>query len=67
MNERSSKVYIAKTREEDINIRGKRHEVYDYDGHIVTLENAKVWYNNEGNYVEPITYQRIECTTCTIM
>lgn len=67
MSERTSKVYIVKTREEDIIIRGEDHEVYDYDGRLVILKNSKVWYNNDGNYVEPRSYEGIECNPCIIM
>ena len=67
MIERTSKIYLSKNREEDISIRGSNHEVYDYDGHIVKLKNAKVWYSDHGNYVEPTSHEGIECSMCVVM
>lgn len=40
-------------REEDIKLRGRNCLVYDYDGSIVILEKAKIWYSHDGNYMEP--------------
>lgn len=67
MIERTSKIYITRNREEDISIRGNNHEVYDYDGRNVLLKNAKVWYNNDGNYVEPTSHEEVECNMCIVM
>ena len=65
--ERASKIYLSKTREEDIKIRGENHLVFDHDGHIVKLKNAKVWYCKYGNYVEPHTSENIGCIGCIVM
>jgi len=48
---------LSFTRKSDINIRGSQHKVYDYNGNIVKLIDAKVWYNCDGNYVEPYSYK----------
>ena len=48
---------IAKSRDDDISFRGNNIMVHDYDGKKVKLINAKTWYNNDGNYVEPREYQ----------
>ena len=33
--------------------RGRNILVHDYNGEIITLCNAKIWYNTGGDYVEP--------------
>ena len=48
---------IAKSRDDDISLRGSNIMVHDYDGKKVKLINAETWYNNDGNYVEPTEYQ----------
>lgn len=40
-------------RETDLVIRGGDTLVYDYDGKIVLLRDAKEWYSFDGNYIEP--------------
>ena len=42
-------------REEDILDRGNIL-VHDYDGDIVRLKDAKIWYTLDGDYVEPREY-----------
>ena len=49
-----------KDRDQDINERGKNILVYDYNGEIVTLSKAKIWYNNNGDYVEPRKFYPIK-------
>jgi hypothetical protein len=44
----------------DIDARGGDTKVYDYDGKIVKLRYAKIWYNCEGDYIEP-TAVEINC------
>lgn len=57
---------IIKSRKEDLEFRGKEHLVYDYNGNIVKLQSAKVWYSHDGNYVEPRSYNDICNNICTI-
>ena len=58
---------LTLTRESDLNIRGSKHKVYNYDGNIVNLIYAKVWYSYDGNCVEPTSYSNsCLCNTCTI-
>tara|TARA_B100000424_G_C22780970_1_gene419973 strand:+ start:401 stop:637 length:237 start_codon:yes stop_codon:yes gene_type:complete len=57
---------IALNRTQDIKLRGAHHKVHDYNGKVVTLESACVWYNNDGNYVEPRTYEETLCNICII-
>ena len=62
----NSDYIIIKSRSEDIKYRGKNHLVYDYNGRIVKLESATVWYSQDGNYMEPRSYDDICDTICTI-
>ena len=50
-------IKIALNRIDDIEMRGKDHKVHDYNGKVVKLSEATVWYNNDGNYVEPRSYE----------
>lgn len=47
---------IIQSREQDIECRGKYHLVYDYNGKIIELTDAVIWYSWDGNYVEPRSY-----------
>lgn len=47
----------AINREDDIGSRGELCKVHDFDGNIVYLKDAKIWYNNDGNYMEPRIYE----------
>lgn len=40
-------------REEDILDRGSDLLVYDYNGNIVSLNDAAIWYNSDGDYFQP--------------
>lgn len=51
---------VIKDRHEDIKSRGGDCMVHDYDGKKVMLRNAKIWFNNDGNYVEPRDYDTCE-------
>lgn len=59
---------IPMNRDEDIKLRGPNLKVYDYDRQIVKLLHAKMWYNNDGNYVEPreVENDNYLCTDCVI-
>ncbi len=57
-------IKIIMNRSQDINVRGRNHEVHDYNGKIVKLENAKVWTTFDGDYVEPRSY--IKNNNCII-
>ena len=37
---------------QDMKERGRNILVHDYNGEIITLSKAKIWYNSEGDYVE---------------
>lgn len=56
---------LPSNRSEDIKNRGKNHLVYDYNGNIVKLEMATVWFSQDGNYVEPRSYDNV-FSICTI-
>lgn len=58
---------IPYDRNEDIKIRGKDILVYDHNGIIVILSQAKMWYNH-GKYVQPIKVEdnNYVCTDCII-
>lgn len=47
----------AINRDDDIASRGELCKVHNYDGNIVCLKDAKIWYNNDGNYIEPRIYE----------
>lgn len=47
-------------RNQDMKERGKNILVYDYNGEVVTLSKAKIWYNNNGDYVEPRKFYPIK-------
>ena len=47
----------ALNRDDDISARGDLCKVHDYDGKIVYLKDAIIWYNNDGNYVNPRHYK----------
>lgn len=47
---------VIRDRYEDIKFRGGDCTVIDYDGKKVNLKNAKIWLNNNGNYVKPKDY-----------
>ena len=53
---------IINAREQDILIRGKDYPVYDYNGKIVELGTARIWYDENGYYVKPKSSQDFECT-----
>lgn len=38
---------------QDMKERGRNILVHDYNGEIITLSKAKIWYNSGGDYVEP--------------
>jgi hypothetical protein len=50
----------SNSREEDLLDRGEDLLVHNYDGSIIDLKHADIWYNNDGNYVEPRIY-RSDC------
>ena len=52
---------IINAREQDILIRGKQHSVYDYDGSVLSLGSASLWYDNSFNYVKPTSSQMLDC------
>lgn len=63
-------IKIALNRTDDIEMRGKDHKVHDYNGRVVKLSEATVWYNNDGNYVEPRSYEEngfFSSLSCLIM
>lgn len=63
-------IKIALNRTDDIEMRGKDHKVHDYNGRVVKLSEAMVWYNNDGNYVEPRSYEEknfFSSLSCLIM
>ena len=53
---------IINAREQDILIRGKDCPVYDYNGKIVELGAAILWYDENGHYMKPKSSQEFECT-----
>tara|TARA_B100001093_G_scaffold136049_3_gene128599 strand:- start:13338 stop:13589 length:252 start_codon:yes stop_codon:yes gene_type:complete len=47
----SQEIIIA--RKQDIEERGENHSVYDYNGKVVELSAAILWYDDECKYVKP--------------
>lgn len=62
-NEAITHLNQAINRDDDIGARGELCKVHDYDGTMVYLKNAKIWYNNDGNYVEPKIFKHNFCDT----
>ena len=54
-------IYICLSRECDIEKRGKDILVYDYNREIVKLVDAQIWYNDDGDYVQPCEYKKKNC------
>lgn len=53
---------IIKKREEDLKERGREHSVYDYNGKIVELRAATLWYDENCNYVKPESTETLYCS-----
>lgn len=49
-------MFLPLNRKEDIQQRGRDCLVYDYNGSIVSLKEAVIWYSHDGNYMEPEIY-----------
>jgi hypothetical protein len=47
---------IINDRQKDIDKRGATCPVINYNGEVVHLEKAVIWYNNNGDYIEPRIY-----------
>lgn len=63
----SPKKYVSiQTRESDIKKRGKKYLVHDYDGNVVELYKARVWFSYDGNYIEPRSYKETICDVCIV-
>tara|TARA_B100001287_G_scaffold276862_1_gene290299 strand:- start:37751 stop:37930 length:180 start_codon:yes stop_codon:yes gene_type:complete len=58
-------MFISQERQRDIKERGKNCLVYDLDGKKVKLCEAKVWFNNKGDYYYPIEVHSV-CDICII-
>ena len=56
-------MFISQERKSDIKKRGKNCLVYDLDGKPVKLSEARVWFDNKGNYYIPIEVDTI-CNNC---
>lgn len=52
---------ILCAREQDILIRGHEHSVYDYDGKVVELKSAYLWYDENCRYVKPKSVEELSC------
>lgn len=59
-------MFISQERKNDIKKRGKNCLVYDLDGNMVKLCEARVWYNNKGEYYTPIAVDETICDICII-
>lgn len=59
-------MFISIDRKNDIKKRGKNCLVYDLDGNTVKLCEAKVWFNNKGEYYTPIAADETLCDICII-
>lgn len=55
---------IIKARKQDITERGENHSVYDYNGKVVKLSAATLWYDEECNYVKPSSTEELTCIIC---
>jgi len=58
-------MFISNDRKNDIKKRGKRCRVYDIDGKVVYLGESRVWFDNQGVYFKPISYEGV-CDICAI-
>ena len=47
---------IISDRKKDLSKRGPKCLVYDYNGNVVPLDGAIIWYTKDGDYVEPRSY-----------
>ena len=57
-----------KNRTEDIKIRGEKCMVLNINHDVVRLRDAPIFYDDEGNYIQPETYVEPECCIgCSIM
>ena len=57
-----------KNRKEDIKIRGEKCMVINVNHEIVKLRDAPIFYDSNGNYIQPETYVEPECCVgCSIM
>lgn len=56
--------FIAKNREEDLKNRNGDILVFDFDGTVTELREAVIWFNNDGNYVEPTEFRTDCCLFC---
>ena len=56
---------IPHDRNEDIRLRGRDTLVHDYDGTIVKLSQAKMWYNYDSDYVAPREVEQNNNYVCT--
>ncbi len=52
---------ILCAREQDILIRGEEHIVYDYNGKVVELKTACLWYDENCRYVKPKSAEELSC------
>jgi len=59
-------MFISRERKFDLKKRGKNILVYDLDNKPVKLSDARVWFNDEGEYFHPIEVDDKFCNFCTI-
>lgn len=52
---------LQSARVQDMLIRGREYSVYDKDGKVVMLQDAKLWYDDKGQYVKPRSTQELAC------
>lgn len=55
---------IIKARKQDITERGENHSVYDYNGKVVKLSAATLWYDEDCKYVKPSSTEELTCIIC---
>ena len=55
---------IIKAREEDLKERGNDHPVYNYNGKIVELRAAELWYDDDCKYIKPKTSMTLDSCIC---
>jgi hypothetical protein len=52
---------LFEERQKDIEERGAKHSVFDYNGKIITLKRATIWHN-KGKYVKPESTENFNCS-----
>tara|TARA_B110000285_G_scaffold141278_1_gene158060 strand:- start:509 stop:745 length:237 start_codon:yes stop_codon:yes gene_type:complete len=44
---------VPLSRTQDLKLRGSDCLVHDFDDNVVSLKDAKIWFNHDSDYVQP--------------